>query len=57
MEIKTKLIIALVGIAILMLPAIFIGVLAYFVVVILVALVVGGIIGFVYLYNTLFKDM
>lgn len=55
-EIKTKLIIAAVLIAILMLPAIFIGVTAYFGVLIIMSLLVGGIIGFVHLYKTLFKD-
>lgn len=56
MEVKAKLIIAGVIIAILMLPAIFIGVTAYFGVLIVMGLVVGGIIGFTHLYKTLFKD-
>ena len=56
MEQKTTLIIIGAIVAILMLPALFFGVLNYFALLTVVLLVVGGIIGFVFLYNKLLKD-
>jgi len=57
MEQKTKFIIAGVIIVILMLPAIFIGITTYFIFVILIGLIVGGIMGFTYFYRTLMKEL
>jgi hypothetical protein len=56
METKTKIIVGGVILLVLMSPALFLGVKAYFVIVISLAVIVGGLFGFALLYRKLFKD-
>ncbi|MCX6654327.1 MAG: hypothetical protein NTY03_04300 [Candidatus Bathyarchaeota archaeon] len=56
METKTKILVGGGILLILMSPALFLGVKAYFVIVISLAVIVGGLFGFVTLYRKLFKE-